>query len=89
MYQSVDYKKRLLRGEALKTYKDVLEECKETAKGISGDQWIFGKANDITVEGLWAWAKQYGMDVDVNVYLGMNKCILFEKGIGFRLGKSM
>ena len=66
VYQRFNYKHRLLRGDALKEYKAVLEECKETANDISGDQWALSEANCITVGRFLTWAKEYGTDVNGN-----------------------
>ena len=64
VYQKVNYTQRFVRIAALKKYISVLEECKETAKGIAGYQWMLGKAKDITMKPLWTWTNKYGTDTD-------------------------
>ena len=64
-------------------------ECRELAKDIAGDQWTISKANYVTMEELWTWENLYGINTDGDAYLGMDKCIKFEKEIWFELGKSM
>ena len=48
-YQRVDYTQHLLRGLALKKYKAVLTECKESAKALAGYHWTLGKTMDVTM----------------------------------------
>ena len=58
----VNSKKRLLRGAAFKTYKLFLTECKESSKEISGDKWALVEIKELTMELLWAWAKEDEID---------------------------
>ena len=77
--QMVSYMQRLLRGEALKKYKTVLVDCKETAKGVYGYQWMLCEAKGVTMDHLWTWEKKYGTDAGSIDYLDVDKCIDFEK----------
>ena len=43
----IKYMQRILRGTLLKKYKRVLVECKELAKGLSGDQWTLVPKKDL------------------------------------------
>ena len=89
VYKRVNYTQIILRVAALNKYKTVLEDFKYTAKGIAVDQWTLSEAKDVTMEQVWTWTKQYGTDANRNYYLGMDKCINFDKDIWFKLGKSM
>ena len=40
--QRVAYLQRILRGSALKNYKAVLVECKQSANDLMGDSWGLG-----------------------------------------------
>ena len=85
----VDYIQCLLRGVAPKKYKAVLTECKELGKKLSGDQWTLRETNELTMERLWTWNKEDGIEDDVDTYLGLYKCIDSEKDCWFDLVKSM
>ena len=84
--QRVNYMQRLLRGSAIKKYKTVLKECKESVKDISGYHWALGKAKYVTMGQFYTWEKVYGIDNDGDANLGVDKCINFEKEIWFDLG---
>ena len=58
----VKYTQKILRGTALKKYKQVLAGYKESEMGLSGDQWNMGAKNDVTMEQLWAWDKVDSID---------------------------
>ena len=38
----IKYMERLLRVPVLKKYRQVLAECKESGKGLAGNQWTIG-----------------------------------------------
>ena len=59
--QSIGYNQLIIRGTALRKYKQVLEICKESKKGLAGDQWAMGPTKDVTMEQFWTLEK-----VDVN-----------------------
>ena len=62
--QRISYTQRLLRGAALKKYKSVLMECKESAKDIPGEQ-----VDPRKFEG----AKEDGIDNNGDTYPGLDK----------------
>ena len=39
----VAYMQRILRGAAIKNYKTVLVECKQSTKDLAGDSWNLGE----------------------------------------------
>ena len=87
--KSVNCVQRLLRGSALNKYKAVLTEFKESAKGLSGDQWTLGETNDVTMEKFWTQAKEDGLESYRYAYMGVDKCINFDKEIWFDFGNIM
>ena len=46
----VNYTQRLLRGPELMKYKSILEECKESKKGIDEYQWTLGAMKYVTMQ---------------------------------------
>ena len=42
---------------ALKKSKQVISECKESAKGITGYQWNLEAIEDVNMEQFWDWDK--------------------------------
>ena len=44
----INYTERILGGLSLKEYIQVIAECKESVKGIAGDQWDMGATNNVT-----------------------------------------
>ena len=85
----VNYTQRLLRRAALKEYKAVFKKCKEYSKEIARYQWTLVETKNITMEILWTWSKQYGLDDDRDAYLGVDMYINFKKDVWFMLLKSM
>ena len=45
----IDYTHHMLRGTEFKEYKQVLAGCKESSKGIYGDQWALGATENLTM----------------------------------------
>ena len=85
----VNCTKRLLRWLLLKKYKDILTECKETLKGISGGQWMIGEVKDGTMDRFWTWEKINRIDTYGTVYSGVDSCIDSGKDIWLVLGNIM
>ena len=85
----VNCTKRLLRWLVLKKYKDILTECKETLKGISGGQWMIGEVKDGTMDRFWTWEKINRIDTYGTVYSGVDSCIDSGKDIWLVLGNIM
>ena len=59
------------------------------AKELAGEKWSLGKIKQLTMELLWTWAKEDGLEYDRGAYLGLVKCIDFGKEFQFDFGKSM
>ena len=57
------YTQRILRGAALKKYREVLVTCRQSAKELAGDEWTLGNITGIDVEYFWTWEK-----TDTTVY---------------------
>ena len=53
--QSIAYMQRILRGAALKKYKAVLMECKESAKDPIGEKYTLGDLKVLSTEEFWTW----------------------------------
>ena len=85
--QMLAYTQRILRGAALKKYRAVLEECKQSEGGLAGDNWDLGKLKGLSTDNFWDWSKKYGIGFDGHAYLGIDKCVDFERKIWFELGK--
>ena len=43
----INYTEYILRGLTLNKYRQVLEECKESPKGLAGYQWTLGLAKAV------------------------------------------
>ena len=85
--QSINCKRRLLRGAAIKIYKAVLKEYKELAKELLGDQWNRVDVKKLSMERFWTSAKEDGLDDDGDAYLGIYNFINFEDELWFELVK--
>ena len=51
------YTQCILRGAALKIYREVLVACRQSAKDLAGDEWNLGELAGLSVEAFWDWAK--------------------------------
>ena len=87
--QKVAYTQRILRGYALKNYREVLVACRQSAKELAVDEWILGKLTGLFAEYFWTWAKTDTTGYDRNAYLAIYKCVDLYRGIWLELGKFM
>ena len=87
--QRLAYTHRIHRGAALKEYKTVLEECKQSAKELSVDKWDLDALKGLFTDDFWAWVKKDGIGYDGGAYLGLDKYVDFEKELWFELDKCM
>ena len=87
--QRVAYTLSILRGAALNKNKAVLLECKQSAEDLTGDKWTLGEPKGTSTDEFWTWLKSDGVGYDMDSYLGLDKCVDFEKDIWFALGKLM
>ena len=62
---------------------------RQSSKDIAGDEWTLRKLHGISVEDFWTWAKTDTMRYYGNYYLAQDKCVDFERGLWFELGKCM
>ena len=80
---------RILRGTALKKYKAVLTECRESENDLAGYKWTLGNVKAISTEQLWTWDNSDGLAYEGYAYLGFDKCFDFDKDLWFYLGNCM
>ena len=60
----------------------VLLECKESARGLAGNQWTIGSDKSVTIEQFWTWSKVDGHDTAGGPISGAERCSYFEKSSG-------
>ena len=51
------YTKRILRGAALKKYREVLVTCRRLARELAGDDWTLSDLTGLSAEYFCTWAK--------------------------------
>ena len=51
------YTQRILKGYALKHYREVMILCRSLAKELAGNQWNLSKLSGISADVFWTWAK--------------------------------
>ena len=49
----IKYTESILQGPAIKNFRQVLVECKDSEKGLYGYQWSIGWTNDVTMKQFW------------------------------------
>ena len=79
--ERVSYTQCILRGAALKKYNTVMEEYKQSANELAGDKWDLGALKGRSTDNLWDWANKDGIGYDRDAYLGLDKCVNYEKDI--------
>ena len=62
-------------------------ECKQSSKELEVDHWTLSALKDLFMEDFWTWVNSCGIGYDRDAYMGLDKCIDFEKEIWFELGK--
>ena len=70
----IKYIEYILIVSVLNKYLQVLEECKESTKGLSGDQWSLGLAKVISMEQLCTWAKVGSINGSGDPISGLERC---------------
>ena len=65
----------------------VLIDCNQSAKDLAGDSWGLGTLKEISTDNFWIWEKKSRIGFDVDVYLGLETFVDFEKELWFELGK--
>ena len=83
------YMQRIFRGAALKKYQEVLVICRQSTKELTGYEWNLRKLTGLSEENFWTWAKTNTTGYDVHPFLDRYKCVNFERGLWFDLGKCM
>ena len=75
--RKVAYTQRILRVAALKKYRAVLVEQKQSDKELTGDKWELGELKGLSADYLWYWEKKDIIVYDGHEYLGIDKCADF------------
>ena len=57
----------------------VLTKCKQSEKELVGDQCNLGNVKDLSTERFWNWSKEDNLDDNSDAYLGLDKCVKFDK----------
>ena len=89
VYKKINYTESILLGSALKKYRQILAECKDSEKGIAGDHWTLESEKGVSMEQLWSWSKVGAINRAGYLFTGPERCVYFEKVLCFKLGKSM
>ena len=84
----IKYMERILIWPALNKFRQALE-CKELAKGLTGDQRILGLANSVTMDQFGTWSRVGRCDNMGDPISGSELSAYFEKEFWFNFGKSM
>ena len=58
-------------------------------KGSCGRYCTLSDLKELSTDNFWTWDKIDGVGYDGDAYLGLDKCVNFEKEIWFDLGKAM
>ena len=58
-------------------------ECKHVAKDLAGDKWSLSKLKGMCTDDLWTYLKSEGVGYDRDDYLGLDKCVDFDKDFWF------
>ena len=73
------YTQRILRGDALKKYRQVLITCRKLANEIVGDEWTLRNLTRLSAEDFWTWKKTDIKGYDGHYYLARDKCVDLER----------
>ena len=87
--QSLALTQRILIGDALKKYKTLLLECKQSAKDIAEDKGTLGKLKELSTNYLCTWDKSDGLAYNEDACLVLEKCVNFKKDIWLDLVKAV
>ena len=79
MDKRLAYTQNILRGSALKKYREVLVTCRQSEKALAGDEWNLGKLTGLFADDLWTWSKTNTTGYDGHEYLERDKCVNFER----------
>ena len=85
----INYTQSILRGSALKKYREVLVACKQLEKELAEDEWDIGKLAGLSTEDFWTWANTDTKAYDRHPFLARDKCVNFERELWFEFGKCM
>ena len=83
--KSINYTDIILVGDELKKYRQVLAECKDPEKEISGYQWTLVAKNNVTMEQFRDWEKVDSINVSGDLFTGPYYCTYFENDFWFDL----
>ena len=85
----IAYTQHILRGAALKKYREVLVACRHPEKELVVDEWNLGKLGRISIEAFCTLAQTYTTGYDGHAHLAMDKSVIFERELWVKLGKFM
>ena len=87
--KSLAYMQRILRGAALKKYREVMIIYRKSAKELAGDEWNLGKLEGLYTENFWTWDKTDNTGYDVHSLFNWDEHVEFERESWLELGKCM
>ena len=79
---------RILRGAALKNYREVLVSCSNLAKELVVDKWNLRKLTGLSAEAFWTWANTDTKGYGRHTFLDWDKCVDFERNYGWSWGNA-
>ena len=83
------YTQRILRGSALKRYREVLVAYRQSEKELTGYEWNLGNLAGLYVEAFRNWSKTNTTGYDGYPFFAWDKCVNFERELWFELGECM
>ena len=69
MYKRLACTQRILRGAALKKYREVMVTCKQSAKELAGYKWNVRKLTGLSAEAFWTWHNTNITEYDRHTFL--------------------
>ena len=87
--KGVSYMQRILKGAALKKYKQVLVACRQLTKALAVDEWNIRNLAGLSAEAFWNLHKTDTTGYDRHAYLPRDKCVNFNRELWLELVKCM
>ena len=75
LYNILAHMQPILRGAALKKYREVLVTYRQWTKELTGDGLNLGKLAWLSAEAFWTWDKIDTTGYDGNPFLAQDKCV--------------
>ena len=80
---------RILKGAALKKYREVLVTYRHSAKELAGDEWTLGEITGLSKKDFWTRANTDTTRYDGHDYLARDKCVDSKRDLWLELEKCM